>query len=180
MRAFVVSLLLVAACSQRLPPPQRTPPAQRDRVPPADTLAPRPRTPSVNLTQAGNRDSLRAEILREREAWRAVSVADYEILVQSECFCPRTGGWHTLEVRGGATRRVRDGEGRVIPLGEWAAYSVDSLFVMVERSVERVDAMGVRWDPQWHFPAFITMDYRLGLPDDWAMIEVRGFRRIGG
>lgn len=185
---FVMSLVgapalaVLCACARSTavappgrPPGQAAPDRDRPRLV-ADTAGVRMGTTPADLTRPGVRDSLRAVIARQRDAWRALAVADYQMLVRAACFCPGGGsGWYTLEVRAGATARVWDARGTPAPVGQWTGYSIDRLFDLLEDAVGRNDGVGVRWDERWHFPAFVSTDYRRGLPDDWGTIEVAGF-----
>lgn len=179
-RSAALVLLCACAPSTAVPHPGRPPaqePPDRDRpLLMADTTGLPPGAPLADLTRSATRDSLRAAIRTRRAAWRALAVADYNMLVRTACFCPGGGGgWHTLEVRAGATNRVWDARGALVPTGEWAGYSIDRLFDLLEQAVDRNDGMGVRWDDRWHVPASVSIDYRRGLPDDWGIIQVAGF-----
>jgi hypothetical protein len=131
---------------------------------------------TFNLQTPGQRDSLRAHIKRQREMWRAGGTPNYHFLLRASCFCPGQQGWVLLEVRGGQAVRVWDRGGKPAPLTESNNYSIDALFDLLEQDAGRVDVVAVGFDDRWHYPTYIRTDARLGLPDDWGIIEARGFR----
>ena len=144
-----------------------------------DTAEAKPGSPpgsrTFNLQSPGQRDSLRAEIRRQRELWAAGGVRDYHFLLRESCFCPGQQGWVLLEVRGGKAVRVWDRGGKPVPLTERNNYSIDGLFDLLQQEADRDDVVAVGFEDRWHYPAHIRTDMRVGLPDDWGIIEVRGF-----
>jgi Family of unknown function (DUF6174) len=55
-------------------------------------------------------------------------------------------------------------------------YSIDGLFELLEQVADRHDVVAVGFDDRWHYPEYISTDARVGLPDDWGIVEARGFR----
>jgi uncharacterized protein DUF6174 len=141
----------------------------------ANSPAPPEASRSFNLQTPGQRDSLHAEITRQRELWRAGGARDYHFLLRASCFCPGQQGWLLLEVRDGQVVRVWDRGGRPVPLTK-DNYSIDGLFDLLEQDADRDDVVEVGFDGRWHYPGYIRTDVRLGLPDDWGLLQVRGFR----
>ena len=131
---------------------------------------------SYNLRTPGQRDSLHAEIKRHGELWRAGGARDYHFLLRASCFCPGQQGWLLVEVRDGQVLRVWDRRGKPAPLTTDNNYTIDGLFHLLEQESDRDDVVAVGFDDRWHFPAYIRTDVRLGLPDDWGILQVRGFR----
>jgi hypothetical protein len=131
---------------------------------------------TFNLQNPGQRDSLHAQIKRQRDMWRAGGIRDYHFLLRASCFCPGQQGWVLLEVRGGQAVRVWDRRGKPVPLVTRDHYSIDGLFDLLEQQAGHNDVVAVGFDDRWHYPAYISTDARLGLPDDWGIIQVRGFR----
>ena len=142
----------------------------------ANSPAPPEGSRTFNLRTPGQRDSLHAAINRQREMWRAGGVQDYHFLVRASCFCPGQQGWLLLEVRDGQPVRVWDRGGKPAPLTKDNNYSVDRLFDLLEQDADRDDVVAVGFDDRRHYPVYISTDARLGLPDDWGIIQVRGFR----
>ena len=131
---------------------------------------------TFNLQTPGQRDSLHAESQRQREMWQAGGARDYHFLLRASCFCPGQQGWLLIEVRDGHAVRVWDRGGKPAPLTKDNNYSIDGLFGLLEQVADRNDVVAVGFEGRWHYPMYIRTDARLGLPDDWGIFEVRGFR----
>jgi hypothetical protein len=142
----------------------------------ANSPAPPEGTQTFNLQEPGQRDSLHGEVTRQREIWRAREARDYDFLLRSSCFCPGRQGWLLLEVRGSQVVRIRDTKGRPAPLAEYRHYSVDGLFDILDQQADRDDLVAVAFDDRWHYPVYVRTDVRLALPDDWGVLQLRGFR----
>jgi hypothetical protein len=142
----------------------------------ANSPAPPPGSRTFNLQTPGERDSLHAAITRHRELWRAGGAQDYDFLLRLSCFCPGQQGWLLLEVRDGQAVRGWDTRGKPARLTQPGAYSIDGLFDVLQQVADRVDVVEVSFDDRWHYPGYIHTDVRLGLPDDWGITQVRGFR----
>jgi uncharacterized protein DUF6174 len=130
---------------------------------------------TFSLRTPGQRDSLHAEIQRQRERWRAAGARDYHFLFRASCFCPGQEGWVLIQVRGGQAVRVWNRGGKPAPLTERNNYSIDRLFEYLDQEADHDDVVVVGFEDRWHHPVFIRTDRRVGLPDDWGIIEVRGF-----
>ena len=145
-----------------------------------DTAPAKPGSPAgsrtFNLRSPGQRDSLHAEVRRQREMWRAGGARDYHFLLRESCFCPGQQGWVLLEVRSGQMVRGWDKRGKPVPLTAGNTYSIDGLFDLLEQDADHDDVVAVDFEDRWHYPAFISTDARVGHPDDWGLVEVRGFR----
>jgi uncharacterized protein DUF6174 len=142
----------------------------------ANSPAPPPGSRTFNLRTPGQLDSLHAEITRQSELWRAGGARDYAFLLRSSCFCPGQQGWIRLEVRDGQAVRGWDARANPVRLTEPGTYSLGALFDVLKQVADRVDVVEVSFDNGWHYPAYIRTDVRLGLPDDWGILQVRGFR----
>jgi hypothetical protein len=81
-----------------------------------------------------------------------------------------------LEVRHGQAVRGWDTRGKPVRVTEPGTYSIDSLFDVLNQVADQVDLVEVSFDDHWHYPSYIRTDVRLGLPDDWGILQVRGFR----
>jgi uncharacterized protein DUF6174 len=125
----------------------------------ANSPAPPEGSRTFNLQTPGQRDSLHAEIKRQREMWQAGGARDYQFLLRASCFCPGQQRWHLIEVRDGQVVRVWDRGGKPAPLTGHNNDSIDGLFDLLEQDADRDDVVA-----------------RLGLPDDWGVLQVRGFR----
>jgi hypothetical protein len=55
------------------------------------------------------------------------------------------------------------------------SYSIDGLFDLLEQQADRNDVVAVGFDDRWHYPQHIRTDRRVGLPDDWGILEARDF-----
>ena len=108
--------------------------------------------------------------------WRAGGAQDYHFLLRASCFCPGQQGWVLLEVRGGKAVRSWDRRGKPASLTEGNNYSIDGLFDHLEQVADGHDVVAVDFEDRWHYPAHISTDAHVGLPDDWGILEVRGFR----
>jgi hypothetical protein len=108
--------------------------------------------------------------------WRAREARGYDFLLRSSCFCPGPQGWLLFEVRGSQVVRVRDSKGRLAPLAEYRDYSVEGLFDILNQQADRNDLVAVAFDERWHHPVYVRTDVRLALPDDWGILQLRGFR----
>ena len=135
-----------------------------------------PGSRTFNLRSPGQRDSLRAVIKQQRGMWAAGGVRDYHFLLRESCFCPGQLGWILLEVHSGQTVRGWDKRGKPVPLTADNNYSIDGLFDLLEQDADHHDVVAVDFEDRWHYPAFISTDARVGRPDDWGLVEVRGFR----
>jgi uncharacterized protein DUF6174 len=142
----------------------------------ANSPAPPPGSRTFNLQTPGQRDSLHAEITRHRELWRAGGTRDYDFLLRASCFCPGQQGWLLLEVRDRQALRGWDTRGKPVRLTQPATHSIDELFDVLKQVADRDDVVEVSFDDRWHYPAYIRTDVRLGLPDDWGIFQVRGFK----
>lgn len=173
--------LIATGCHRAVP--DRAVPA-RENVPvreniPSESGLSREGSRTFNLQTPGQRDSLRAEIKKHREMWRAGGARDYDFLLRISCFCPGQKGWVLLEVRGGQTVQAWNSDGRPAPLTRDHNYNIDGLFDLLERVADRYDVVEVGFENQWHYPVYIGTDVSLGRPDDWGVFEVRGFRPRG-
>jgi uncharacterized protein DUF6174 len=148
-----------------------------------DTVPAKPGSPAgsrtFNLRSPGQRDSLHAEVRRQREMWRAGGARDYRFLLRASCFCPGQQGWILLEVRDGKVVRAWDRGGKPVRLTQDNSYTIDGLFDLLEQQADRDDVVAVGFEDRWHYPTHIRTDRRVGLPDDWGIFEVRGFRIRG-
>ena len=81
-----------------------------------------------------------------------------------------------LEVRGGQTVRGWDKGGKPVPLTERNNYSIDGLFDLLDQQADLNDVVAVGFEDQSHYPVHISTDRRVGLPDDWGLVEARGLR----
>ncbi len=171
--AVLIAVALVeTGCHRAVPRSENVP--VRENVPSntgvsesiEDTVASHPGSPAgsrtFNLRSPGQRDSLHAVVNRQRELWRAGGLRDYDMLVRASCFCPGQKGWVLIEVRDG--KAVRND------------YSIDGLFDLLEQKADRDDVVAIGFEDRWHYPAYVSSDARVGRPDDWGIIEVRGFR----
>jgi hypothetical protein len=130
---------------------------------------------TFNLRTAGQRDSLREVIRKERELWRARRPQNYRFLLRVECFCPGQLGWLLMDVRSGKLVRAWDKRGRAVAITNWNTLSIDGLFDNLEGSVDRYGSVQITFDPRWHFPGYLSTAALLG-PDSWGIIQARGFR----
>lgn len=131
---------------------------------------------SFKLRDPGQRDSLRATLIKERALWRAYNLRDYQFLLRVACFCPGVRGWLLMEVRNGRLVRARDSTGKSATLNDWNTLSIDGLFDNLERTAEIDGVVQIAFDPRWHFPVYIST-VRLPGPDTWGYTEARGLRR---
>jgi hypothetical protein len=145
-----------------------------------DTAPAKPGSPAgsrtFDLRSPGQRDSLHAEVRRQREMWRAGGARDYRFLLRASCFCPGRQGWVLLEVGDGKVVRAWDRGGKPVRLTQDNNYTIDGLFDLLEQQADRDDVVAVGFEDRWHYPTYIRTDMRVGLPDDWGIFEVRGFR----
>lgn len=131
---------------------------------------------TFNLQTAGQRDAFLAVLHKERQLWRARHPRDYRFLLRVGCFCPGTRGWLVMEVRGRELLAL-DQAGKRVSLTDWNTFSIDGLFDMPERSVNRDAVVTIGFDPRLHFPKYVSTVTRPG-PDTWSITEVRGLRAL--
>lgn len=186
LAVLMAFLLVVTGCHRAVPRTEDVP--VKENVPVntsisgffEDTAGVTPGAPAgsrtFNLQTPGQRDSLHTEIRRQRELWAAGGARDYHFLLRASCFCPGQQGWVLLEVRDGKTVRGWDKRGKPVPLTAGNTYSIDGLFDLLEQKADRDDVVEVDFEDRRHYPAFISSDARVGRPDDWGLLEVRGFR----
>jgi len=108
--------------------------------------------------------------------WRARGARDYRFLLRVSCFCPGPQGWLLVEVHDAKVLRVWDRRGKPAPLTADNSYSLDGLFDLLGQQAGRDELVAVAFDDRWHYPEYIRTDARLALPDDWGILQVRGFR----
>jgi hypothetical protein len=176
-KCWLLCLSLLVACRPAPPRPRDVPVRQVA----ADTTGPGTRfqARTFTLTNPATRDSLLAVIRRERSAWQASGVRNYEVMVRLRCFCPGPQEWVVVQVRDGRTTALRSFAGRTLPLTRENDYNVDRLFEILGQNAMRDDVVEVAFAPGSHVPVYIRTDWRLGLPDDWGIFEVRNFRPAG-
>lgn len=169
MRLTLPLLLLATACAQRAPAPPLSPPP---RTPPAPPLQEGPRRRSTGPLTQVERDSLLREVAARREAWRARQISDYRIEIAVGCFCPWPSHPAILDVRGGVIVALQDTMGKSIgkPREPWSLYTVEGLFDAVERGARRSDVIQVAYDEEYHYPAMIRGDAKVGQVDDWFWV----------
>ena len=132
---------------------------------------------SFNLQKAGERESLRTTIRKERELWRSTKPRDYRFLLRVGCFCPGTRGWLLMEVRSGQPLRAWDRTGRSVALTDWNTLSVDGLYDNLERWTDQGGTVQIDFDPRWHFPRFISTNAARG-PDAWSLTEAQALQPL--
>lgn len=122
---------------------------------------------------------LRAELERNERTWREKGVADYDVTLNRNCFCPP-------DLRGPVVVAVRDGEiaARTYvesgePVGEergrWFP-DVDGLFEFVADAIDR-DArrIDVAYDAEYGYPGHVFVDYDERIADEEVGYDVLGF-----
>jgi hypothetical protein len=144
---------------------------------PTLTSAPFPEARRFELQAAGQRDSLRATLRKERALWRANNLRDYWFMLRVRCFCPGVRGWLMMEVRSSKLVRAWDSTGKVVAINAWNTRSIDGLFDNLERTADIDGIVQVAFDPRWHFPAYVSTVVLPG-PDRWSIIEALGLRPI--
>lgn len=132
---------------------------------------------SFTLNTPGQRDSLRATLIKQRALWRASGLSDYRFLLRAQCFCPGVRGWLLIEVRRDQPLRAWDRTGKAVASTEWDTFSVEGLYDILDRSAEVNRVMQIAFDADRHFPAYVYTA-ALQLPDTWSIIEVRGLRPL--
>lgn len=142
----------------------------------ANSPAPSQGARTFNLQEARERESLHAEVARQRALWRAREARDYDFLLRSSCFCPGLQGWLLLEVRDAHVVWAWDRRGKPVPLTADNSHSIDGLFDLLGQLADRDELVAVAFDDRWHYPMYIRTDARLALPDDWGVLQLRGFR----
>jgi hypothetical protein len=132
---------------------------------------------NFDLRTAGERQSLRATIRKERDLWQTGKPRDYRFLLRVGCFCPGTRGWLLMEVRTGQPLRAWDRNGKSVTLTDWNTFSIDGLYDNLERSTDINGEVQIAFDPRWHFPKYVRTVVHPG-PDAWSIVEVRALRPI--
>ena len=132
---------------------------------------------TFGLKTAGQRQSFRAAIRKERALWQAKKPRDYRFLLRVGCFCPGIRGWLLIEVRGNQPLRAWDRTGAPAALIDWNTFSIDGLYDDLERTAASNGEAQIAFDPYWHFPRYVRTVAMPG-PDAWSIIEVRALRPI--
>lgn len=68
-------------------------------------------------------------------------------------------------------RHSRGALSQAEPREPWLLYTVDGLFDAVEQGARRSDVIQVAYDPQYDYPARISGDEKIGLPDNWFWVK---------
>jgi hypothetical protein len=132
---------------------------------------------TFKLQTPGQRQSLHARLIRERELWQARRPRGYKFLLRVGCFCPGSQGWLLIEIRSSQPLRAWDRTGKSVGLTDWNTFSIDGLYDNLERAADNDGEVQIAFDPRWHFPTYVRTVALPG-PDAWSIIEVRGLRPI--
>jgi len=131
---------------------------------------------TFKLQEAGQRESFRTTLRKERELWQAKKPRDYRFLLRVACFCPGMRGWLLIEVRDGQPVRASDSAGKSVALTDWNTFSIDQLYDNLERSANNREVK-IAFDARLHFPKYVSTITLPG-PDAWSIIDVRELRPI--
>lgn len=109
--------------------------------------------------------------------------ADYDIVVQRQCFCggPEALGPVRVRVRGGAiVERTYETDGSPVPAPFAATFpAVEGLFEFIEDAIDREsDHLVVIFDPELGYPVLAFADYVLEAADEEQGYDVVAFEPV--
>ena len=122
------------------------------------------------------------ELHRHRQQWSAKRPAAYEFTYRYSCFCKLAFTPWRIAVRGGQVVRAvplrwADSADRYAPP---AQPSLDTVFAWADEAiVKRAEHVQISYDPHWHFPTVIRIDWSTRMADDESHITVSEFRPVG-
>jgi hypothetical protein len=126
-------------------------------------------------------ESALGEVHRHRQAWSATEPAAYEFTYRYSCFCDLAfTPWRVTVDHGRVVRAVplrwADSADRYAPP---AHPTLDTVFAWADQAfVLRADYHAVTYEPHWHFPTMIRIDWSVRMADDEARITVSEFRPL--
>jgi Family of unknown function (DUF6174) len=116
----------------------------------------------------------------QQNSWKLLGPRDYSFTYQPVCMCRGSGLLYRVAVRDGKVVSFENGSDPVrLSLRDLPRPTVDSLFAWVKDAYARKAAVvRVTYDPQFHFPANVSIDWDLNIIDDEFSFEVRDLRPI--
>jgi hypothetical protein len=114
----------------------------------------------------------------QQNAWQQLGLRDYSFTYQPMCMCRGYGVDYQVEVRDGKVVSFQHGTEPVsFSSVELPRPTVDSLFAWVKDAhVRKAAVVRVAYDPQLHFPAHVSIDWRSNIIDDEFSFEVKDLR----
>jgi hypothetical protein len=116
-----------------------------------------------------------------RDTWRLSQLRHYRFDISLACYCA-THGRFVVTVSDGvvidaqAVAETGDGK-RAMRAGD--LHTVDELFTMIDRYLaSRPDAVELRLDRRYGYPAFFRVDPRYGVADDEMTLTIHGLTPI--
>ena len=127
-------------------------------------------------------DSALGEFHRHRQEWRAKRPPAYEFTYRYGCFCSWAFTPWRIAVRDGHVVRAVplrwvDSAGRYAPP---AQPTLDTVFAWADEAfIKGAEHVQISYDPDWHFPNVIRIDWSTRMADDESHITVSEFRPVG-
>jgi hypothetical protein len=118
------------------------------------------------------------ELALQQTRWSAQSVSDYVFMARYNCFCAYGGNDVRVDVRGGAVvSRSLAETGAPVPDTEAQLFpAIDGFFDKLRDALARPAAeVRVAYDPVYHFPRSVFIDYVRDAADDEFGFEIHGF-----
>lgn len=122
-----------------------------------------------------------SELKLNREKWAKASIKDYRYTFKADCFCPPDyTAARTIEVREGKVQSVTRADGKTDPANFTKNYGdMEYVFDLLEKAVgAKAQKMTVKYDPEFGYPASISIDYRANVSDDEIAYSVTKFEVV--
>lgn len=124
------------------------------------------------------------DVAERRRAWDRLGITDYSFDYIRSCFCGGpVGDTLRILVRGDSVVSVENLGPRGIPIeAPWSSTwvkTIDGLFNELERAIaDDADEIDVEFDPQFHYPRQVAIDYMERAIDDEMSFRVTRFQSL--
>jgi uncharacterized protein DUF6174 len=118
------------------------------------------------------------ELESQQNSWKLLGLRDYSFTYQPLCMCRGKGLVYRVVVSDGKVVSFQHGSDPVrISSRDLPRPTVDSLFAWVRDAYARKAALvRVTYDPRFHFPANVSIDWNLNIIDDEFSFEASDLR----
>jgi hypothetical protein len=131
-----------------------------------------------NILESGTE----ADVRDHRRRWDQLSLADYTFDFIRSCFCGGPAGdTIRIVVRGdsivSATNLSPQNPPQPLP-DSWSV-TIDDLFDELQQAIDRdADEFNIEFDPQYHYPRNVTIDYIKNAIDDEMSFKITRFQPL--
>ncbi len=123
------------------------------------------------------------QLQTQKRAWDAAQVKSYAFIYRDQCFCAGNDVSVRITVIDGNVVQAELAEAESPTSkrsSEFRRPTIDSLFAWIADAYARkADRIGVRYDPEYHFPSYAQIDWSVKMIDDEFAFEVREFAPKG-